>query len=216
MIQIEATEIDEAYLKLVSKVLNEGEMVRDERGHKTLELMNIITEIIQPIPYSPVNLPIYELINPQFNTFWKGERLEKYCKELVSPERNGFIYTYGNRYRDWFGVDQIQCAVDRLNNCESTRRAISTTWDCKTDTINNEVPCMILVDFKVRHNKLQTTALWRSHDVGQAWYPNVVGLAYLAQYVGHYTNKEVGGITVQSISGHIYENDIQVVKELIK
>ena len=46
--------------------------------------------------------------------------------------------------------------------------------------------------------------------------PNVVGLAYLAQYVGHYTNKEVGGITVQSISGHIYENDIQVVKELIK
>lgn len=33
MIQIKATEIDEAYLELVNKVLNEGEMVRDERDN---------------------------------------------------------------------------------------------------------------------------------------------------------------------------------------
>jgi thymidylate synthase len=216
MIQIKATEIDEAYLELVNKVLNEGEMVRDERGHKTLELMNIITEVIQPIPYSPVDLPIYELINPPFNTFWKGERLEKYCKELVSPERNGFIYTYGNRYRDWFGVDQIQEAITRLNNCSATRRAISTTWDCKTDTINNEVPCMILVDFKVRHNKLQTTALWRSHDVGQAWYANAIGLTYLAQYVAKNTDSVVGSLIIHSISAHIYYNDIDEAKKVIE
>lgn len=217
MILIKAQNIDGAYLKLVNKVLSEGEMVRDERDNKTLEVCNIITEVKQPIPFAPVKIPIFELIHPPFDTFWVDERLEKYCKEFISPNRDGFIYTYGNRYRSWFNeIDQIQEAINRLNKCPETRRAISVTWDPRTDTVNNEVPCMILVDFKIRHGELQTTALWRSHDIYGAWYPNIIGLTYLAQYVAINTQSNVGKLTVHSISGHIYEHDILAAKELIK
>jgi thymidylate synthase len=64
---------------------------------------------------------------------------------------------------------------------------------------------MILVDFKIRDNKLYTTALWRSHDIYGAWFPNAVGLTYLAQYVAGEVGLSLGSVTIHSISAHIYE-----------
>ena len=42
---------------------------------------------------------------------------------------------------------------------------------------------MMLVDFKIRDGKLNTTGLWRSHDIYGAWFPNAVGLSHLSKYV---------------------------------
>ena len=61
------------------------------------------------------------------------------------------------------------------------------------------------MDFKIRNNKLYTTALWRSHDIYGAWFPNAVGLTYLAQYVAGEVGLDLGSITIHSISAHIYE-----------
>ncbi len=209
--------IEEAYLKLVRTVLKEGVMVKDERGSSTIEILNVITQIRHPIPSVPVSAPIYQLIHPGFKTFWTGERLGKYCEEFISNDRKGFIYTYGNRYRGWFDrIDQIHVAIDRLKNCKESRRAISVTWDPTHDTRNDEVPCMILVDFKIRDGKLHTTALWRSHDIYGAWFPNIVGLTYLAQYVSKNLGVKIGSITIHSISAHIYKNDLVNARNLIK
>ena len=43
------------------------------------------------------------------------------------------------------------------------------------DTKERKVPCMILVDFKIRNGELHTTGLWR-YDIYGAWFPNAVGL----------------------------------------
>lgn len=90
------------------------------------------------------------------------------------------------------------------------------TWDPKIDTESDEVPCMILVDFKVRDGRLFTTALWRSHDIYGAWFPNAVGLAYLADHVASEVGVEVGHITIHSISAHIYEVNFKEAKEVIE
>ena len=93
----------------------------------------------------------------------------------------------------------------RLNNFKESRRAISITWDPLLDTKNEEVPCMMLVDFKIRDGELHTTGLWRSHDIYGAWFPNAVGLSNLAKYVAEETESKLGTLTIHSISAHIYE-----------
>ena len=219
MITVEDESILKTYLKLVKKVYDKGKEVDDERGSTTTELLDVVATIQDPVGenYFHINPPIYEIVATPKGSIWNGEKLEKYCKEFTSPDKKGFIYTYGNRYREWFDVDQIACAIERLKNCRESRRAISVTWDPRTDTKRDEVPCMIFVDFKIRDGVLYTAATWRSHDIYGAWFANVVGLTYLAQYVAKKVGDvRVGSVTVFSISAHIYGTDLKSAGRMLR
>lgn len=207
---IEVDEIADGWEILVRKIMEEGQEIKDERGSLTRELLNIMVNIKNPLgkmsDYYLSNMARLKNIRIPEGYFWSGEKLEIYSQQFLSKERQGFIYTYGNRLREHFqGVDQIQEAIQRLKKCEESRRAISVTWDPVMDTQNDEVPCMMLVDLKIRNGKLNITGLWRSHDIYGAWFPNAVGLANLAQYAAEELAVHVGILTIHSISAHIYE-----------
>lgn len=194
-ILIKVPTIKTGWETLVKKVIKKGVEIKDERGSLTKELLNTVVMVKNPLD-----------IEAPKGYFWSGEKLEKYAEQFLSNDRQGFVYTYGNRLRKHFDdIDQIQEAIGRLKNFKESRRAISITWDPTVDTKNNEVPCMILVDFKIRDGKLNTTGLWRSHDIYGAWFPNAVGLSHLAQYAAKEVGVEVGTLTIHSISAHIYE-----------
>jgi thymidylate synthase len=194
-ILIRAPTIKSGWESLVKRIINNGLEINDERGSLTLEILNTVVSVQKPL----------QLDIPD-GYFWRGEKLEKYAQQFLSDDPQGFIYTYGNRLRKHFqGIDQIREAINRLKNCKESRRAISITCDPPTDTKNDEVPCMIIVDFKIRNGKLQTTGLWRSHDTYGAWFPNAVGLSHLASYVAKEVGVDVGTLTIHSISAHIYE-----------
>ena len=216
MIPVNSDNITTAYLKLLKTVLTQGTELTDERNDKTIEVLNIITTINKPIPETPIPLPIHQTIKPPKNSFWDNNRLKIYCEEFIDPDKKDFIYTYGNRLRAYFNTDQIQNTIKRLKNNKHSRRATSITWNPGVDDYDTDVPCLILVDFKIRKDKLYTSAVWRSHDIYGAWFANLVGLTYLAQYVAKKLNVNVGPITVQSISGHINNNDKKSAEQLLK
>ncbi len=194
-ILIRAPTIRSGWEILIKRIMQKGVEIKDERGSLTLELLNTMVNI-----KNPLNLEVPK------GYFWSGEKLEMYSNQFISLDKQGFVYTYGNRLRKHFqDVDQIQEAINRLKNCSESRRAISITWDPPTDTQNDEVPCMMIVDFKIREGGLQTTGLWRSHDIYGAWFPNAVGLTHLASYVASEVGVKVGTLTIHSISAHIYE-----------
>jgi len=194
-VMIKVSTIKKGWETLVKKIISNGVEIKDERGSVTKEILNTMVTISNPM----------DTESPK-GYFWTGEKLDKYSEQFLSSDKQGFIYTYGNRLRAHFdGIDQIQEAINRLNNVKESRRAISVTWDPTVDTKNDEVPCMMLVDFKIRDGKLYTTGLWRSHDIYGAWFPNAVGLTNLANYVAQETGSEVGTLTIHSISAHIYE-----------
>ena len=194
-ILIKTSTIKNGWETLVKRVMQKGSEIKDERGSLTLELRNTVVTMNRPL----------ELEIPE-GYFWSGEKLEIYAEQFLSDDKQGFVYTYGNRLRKHFeGIDQIGEAIRRLKNCKESRRAISVTWDPPTDTKQEEVPCMILVDFKIREGKLHTTGLWRSHDIYGAWFPNAVGLTHLSRYVAGEVGVEVGSLTIHSISAHIYQ-----------
>jgi len=192
---IKAPTIKSGWEALVKRIMQRGSEIKDERGSLTLELLNTLVTVNKPL----------ELEIPE-GYFWSGEKLEIYSEQFLSDDQQGFIYTYGNRLRKHFqDIDQIAEAIRRLKNCNESRRAISVTWDPTTDTREEEVPCMILVDFKIREGKLHTTGLWRSHDIYGAWFPNAVGLTRLSEYVAREVGVEVGTLNIHSISAHIYQ-----------
>jgi thymidylate synthase len=194
-ILIKTSTIKNGWETLVKRVMQKGAEIKDERGSLTLELLNTVVTMNRPL----------ELEIPN-GYFWSGEKLEIYAEQFLSDDKQGFVYTYGNRLRKHFeGIDQIGEAIKRLKNCKESRRAISVTWDPPTDTKQEEVPCMILVDFKIRDGKLHTTGLWRSHDIYGAWFPNAVGLTHLSKYVAGEVGVDVGSLTIHSISAHIYQ-----------
>ncbi|MDR2831138.1 MAG: thymidylate synthase [Methanobrevibacter sp.] len=221
---IEVDEIADGWKQLVKKIIVEGHDINDERGSLTKEILNVLVQIQNPLgKFSKdfFNLgnktdTILDIRVPE-GYFWNGDKLKSYSEQFISKKKHGFVYTYGNRLRSHFeDVDQIEQAINRLKQCRQSRRAISITWDQVVDSKNDEVPCMILVDFKIRDDKLHTTALWRSHDIYGAWFPNVVGLTYLVQYVAKKTNTGIGSITIHSISAHIYEVNFKEAEQLAK
>ena len=195
VLMLKVPTIKTGWESLVKRIMKDGVEITDERGSVTKEILNTMVNIKNPMnSESPKGY------------FWTGEKLDKYSEQFLSSDKQGFIYTYGNRLRAHFdGIDQIQEAIDRLNNFKESRRAISVTWDPTVDTKNDEVPCMMLVDFKIRDGKLHTTGLWRSHDIYGAWFPNAVGLSNLARYVAEEVESEIGTLTIHSISAHIYQ-----------
>ncbi len=187
--------IKKGWETLVKRIMKDGVEIKDERGSVTKEILNAVLNVQNPLDTEA----------PE-GYFWTGEKLDKYSEQFLSSDKQGFIYTYGNRLRAHFdGTDQIKEAINRLNNFKESRRAISITWDPTVDTKNDEVPCMMLVDFKIRDGKLNTTGLWRSHDIYGAWFPNAVGLSHLSKYVAGEVGVEMGSLTIHSISAHIYE-----------
>ncbi|KZX12653.1 thymidylate synthase [Methanobrevibacter curvatus] len=220
---IEVEEIADGWEQLVKKIIVEGKDINDERGSLTKEILNVLVQIKNPLGKTKKDFfniknnmdEILDIRVPE-GYFWSGDKLKTYSEQFISEDKQGFVYTYGNRLRAHFdGTDQIAGAIKRLNDCRESRRAISITWDQALDSCSEEVPCMILVDFKIRENKLYTTALWRSHDIYGAWFPNVVGLTYLAQYVADRTDTQTANITVHSISAHIYEVNFPESKKLL-
>ena len=219
---IETDEIADGWEKLVKKIITDGDEIQDERGSLTKEILNVIVSIKKPLGTKSKDFfhirssDILDIPVPE-GYFWSGDKLKIYSEQFINKDEQGFVYTYGNRLRSHFSkIDQVNEACQRLKNCQESRRAISVTWDPAIDTVNEEVPCMILVDFKIRNEILYTSALWRSHDIYGAWFPNAVGLTYLSQYVAKKVNIAIGPVTIHSISAHIYEVNFEEARELLK
>lgn len=204
MVEIVTSNIKTAWLELLEHIRVYGEPEADERGDNVIEALNTTCKI----NFNEIGSHYYMKDTPK-GCVWNEDRLSCYAREFIDGENpDGFIYTYGERLRKPY--DQIQAVIDKLNKNPSTRRATMTTWQPSYDLYNDEVPCMVLLDFKIRNYCLYVTGVWRSHDAYGAWYPNVIALANLSQYIVDHCSNCVGldRITVHSVSAHINHHNM--------
>lgn len=204
---IKARTISDAWYRGLNVIWNHGSVIKDERGSQIRELMNLMVVIEDP----------YSNEIPE-DSAWNHERLEEYAKQLITGENvQDFEYTYGQRLRNWDGkVDQIEYVIEKLTNNKTTRRATAVTWVPTIDTEVDEVPCMIIDDFKIRDEKVHLTTLFRSHDFAGAYPANLYGLSKLLEYVADKVGLAPGTITTVSVSAHIYDHDWDKIEKIIK
>jgi thymidylate synthase len=180
--------------KLLYRILNQGQDVLDERGSNTKELLNVLWRVTRPGESKvPEGYPLRE------------ESIKVYEDQFLDPNRYTFVYTYGNRLRKEFGLDQLTEAIERIKENNATRRATMVTFNPMTDFSNDEIPCFIMGDFKLRDGVIYTTGVWRSHDAFGAIPANFFALKKMADKVAEEIEAKTGPITVQSVSAHIYE-----------
>jgi thymidylate synthase len=206
---IRAASISEAWQRGLSLIWRQGAEITDQRGTRIKEILSL--QMVVEDPYS-------EMIPPGYS--WNEERLEEYARQLLSGDNPGFEYTYGERLRAWalpgsVPLDQIEQAISRLRASSSTRRATAVTWIAPLDSSKEEVPCMIVDDFKLRDGRLHLSIFFRSHDFAGAYPANLYGLARLLQYVASEVGAEPGSISTTSASAHIYEHDWDWVERML-
>jgi len=68
-------------------------------------------------------------------------------------------------------------------------------------------PCWIELSFLVREEKIHAKALFRSHDIAKGWLFNTYGIWRLWQDVCQETGYEMGKMTIESESAHVYKGD---------
>lgn len=194
----------QAWRMALQTVVRYGVEIKDERGSKTREVEDLIIEIADPIQC------------PRKHFYWHGEKLERYIHQVRSPDLHGFVYTYGHRLREYFGTDQIGEAIEKLKKNQNTRRAVMVTFDPIRDNEQDEIPCILLIQFRIRKYKLNTSVFWRSNDVWGALYPNLMAISEIIKMVSDEIDVDIGTLTTHAASAHIYEINFKEVDDYIK
>lgn len=163
---------------------------------------------------------VTEIKNPtdrvENNPLYKQMFIDEYKKSFVMANKGGFEYRYGERlasYPDgdlqpYETVNQIEYIIRELKRDKNSRRALGITWNPFFDTGKDDVPCLQIVKCVIFRGRLNMEVVFRSHDMLKGYYPNVLGLSYLMDYIvnslGGYTK---GSLRVVSLSPHVYVDD---------
>lgn len=119
---------------------------------------------------------------------------------------------YGKRLRVRFGVDQIESLITELRVRPTTRRACGLLWSA--DDLGKEsldIPCNILVCFRVSGDRLGLTVFNRSNDIYLGVPYDVFYFHGLQQFVASALGLPVGPQCHVCNSLHLYRKDIDTL-----
>jgi len=130
-------------------------------------------------------------------------------------EGGQFWGAYGNRWRKFFGFDQLTHIIERLKVNPSDRRLVLSMWAPNGDLIpagglrggasSKDVPCNTAVYFDASLGKLDMTVTNRSNDiVWGAYGANVVHMSFLHEFVAAAAGVPLGTYYQFSNNYHAY------------
>lgn len=204
--RIEGRTIAETWVKIVHRIKTTG-IIRhtgyDGQWQELIDLMAIVTD--EPAPFyfpEPNYLPCDR-------TF-----ISEYVSQILddAPIVEGVKYTYGQRLRSHFGLDQIEQAIGKLVTDIDSARVVMSLWDVQDGEANSSPPCLNHIWLRVVDKELSLTATFRSNDMFSAWPSNAMGLRALQQHIRDEIcdrsdyNLQMGPLITISQSAHIYDD----------
>lgn len=146
------------------------------------------------------------------------EPLAHYAKNMreFSDDGEHLHGSYGFRWREWFGFDQLPELVKHLREIRDSRRAVLAMWSPGGDLIASEgaggmstkdLPCNTHCYLRVREGHLDLTTMARSNDmVWGAYGANAVHFSFLLEWLALAIGKEPGKLYQFSNDFHIYKH----------
>jgi hypothetical protein len=120
---------------------------------------------------------------------------------------------YGFRWREYFGVDQLEMVVTELIKNRNSRRAVLQMWHPEdfsrllSQNGTRDAPCNVAIFFDCRNDALNMTVLCRSNDVWWGAYgANVVQFSVLQELLASWIGVPVGYYRQLSNNFHLYTN----------
>ena len=196
--------IGEAWLKTAQTIISQGHLMHD--GDEAIfERLHITIEVKEPKVADEL---IYKLCDKEMLQ-WMADNFAK--EKLVSELNNA--KSYGWRLRNYGGQSQIAKIIDKLRRKPESKSATITTLLVDDSSY---IPCVSLLDFKIRQEKLILTASCRSLDVGKKMGANLIELVRLQEEVAEALSLPLGPLHLWIASGHIYEKDEEYILKVLK
>jgi len=139
--------------------------------------------------------------------------------DTYSDDGKTFHGAYGYRWRNWFGMDQLETIKFRLATYHNDRRAVLGIWDPHQDLVQTndgrDYPCNTQIYFWERNEKLNMTVTNRSNDmIWGAYGANAVHMSVLLEYMAGMLGHAVGTYYQFSNNLHAYVNVLEKLENI--
>jgi len=189
--------IKEGYFEVIWYIRTNGKEYISDRGQKFIEAEPIMIVINNPKNGRPEDvLPDYIVQR------WGSKFIVDYAYRFIQglKEPGDWSYSYGERL---YTENQLNNILGKLKKNPDTRQATCVLY-LPSDSRSEDPPCLCLIDFKIRNDKLKVFAFFRSNDMENAYPANCFALLQLGHYVSNELDIKLGKIITRSESAHIY------------
>lgn len=210
---VRGTTVAETWLDILNRIRTTGAVRKNGWGGQWQELLDLVA-VVESEPrgyYFPE--PNYLPISRDFLATYIGQVLDD------APVAEGVKYTYGQRLRSSFGVDQVEQVIKKLGDEPDSASAVMNLWDVR-DHERGGSPCLNHIWVRVNGQQLTLTATFRSNDMFSAWPANAMGLRALQWHIVDEVNArydlglEAGELITVSQSAHIYDHCFSTCDEM--
>ncbi len=200
--EICAGTLSEAWEKSIIKLLEEDvPYVYTQRGTRAKEIIGM-----QMVVESPLAEPILS------KHYMFGEIfVEKYCRSIMEAtcgEQSIHSRIVKEKTISQKSNNQVNRVVNLLQREPNSRRAVISLWDSESDMNSEHPPCACVIQFMIRHGRLDTFAYFRSNDSWMAVLPDMIAMTKLASLIAGKLKLPVGQYVHFAASYHLYEPDI--------
>lgn len=191
--------IFDAWCELLWTIMTFGHVSGTDYGLEQRELLSVLSIIEKP------DTKLNEI--PDWVPCNRSE-IEAYLRRFFElGDEAGIAYTYGERLKAHWAVDQTSSMIKELKRSRQSRRAVATLWDPIRDAASQDPPCITTIQVFVRDNQLFVSAYIRSNDIYRAYLLNVAALAELqGRIAAELGQVELGTLSVLSSSAHVYSD----------
>ncbi len=191
----------DAWAQASKEVLLNGHLIKD--GEQNLkEILNVFLCIEHPLESDSI---LEQYADPTMIEWMRNNFLK------LEPVLN-WGYSYGQRFFDYDGIDQVANVIAKLKKNPESKSATITLMNPKGDLAH--MPCIVSIDFKIRDGQLITTSFFRSQDVGKKIYADIICIGEIAKKIADAVVIESGQLNILIASLHAYEVDWNKVEEL--
>lgn len=232
---------DLEYNRICNNVLTNGTMIKNERtGKNCLTYFGDMMKFDLSTGYFPLITTKKVLFTPivaELIGFLRGYDNAKQFRELncniwnananeskhwvENKNRKGHDdlgRIYGVQARDWQTptndhIDQLKNVVDKLLNNIDDRRLIVNHWNPGELDMMALPPCHMTYIFGLNGDTLNLSMLQRSCDLPLGIPFNIASYALLLNLIAKITNKKVGVFTHFMWNIHVYEDQIELLRQ---
>jgi thymidylate synthase len=224
-----AASADEAWAKAAARIESRLDVLhQSSRIGDTLELLHTVISIDDP--RERWVLSRHPAINPAFaiaEVVWilagrnDSAFMNHWNPALPRFAGSGQTYygAYGYRLRRNLKIDQLERAFSTLNANPSSRQVVLQIWDGTLDLPDvdgtprdPDIPCNICSMLKVREGRLDWMQVLRSNDLFLGVPHNIVQFTSLQEVIAGWLGVELGTYHQLSDSLHVYERDIDAIR----
>lgn len=186
--------LGEVWLSLIDKVIQDGEHTKDYR-----ELFNVQV--------------YFDYASDEDEILIKNglsENIKEMRKVFFTEEKNKFGHNYSKAFIGPYGNAGVQDIITLLKEDCNSKRAVLTFIPYG----KGKVPCINFIHFLIRNNKLKVHYFSRGQDIYNKFACDAICIMDMAKNVANDLNIQVGEITANISSAHVYDEDLEKINKL--